>query len=229
MNCRSFIAWAAFCWAALPALALTTRPDRDDAEYLELASRYPSATRLAGAAGEGVYVHPRWILTAAHRARPLENAKRPEIAAVFVHPGWKGGADNDVALVQLKEEMRGVEATPLYRADDENGKTVIIVGHGGGRKRASINTVDRVAPLTLALRIKPLDDASDLQGALTPVETGGPLYFEVDGRIFVGGIAHGTAEGWETYARASAFVAWVESTMLEVASKEADDLLGKRD
>ena len=215
--------------AALPAAALTTRPDRDDAEYLELASRYPSAIRLAGSAGEGVLVHPRWILTAAHRARALADAKGAGIAAVFIHPGWKGGADNDVALVQLREDLRGIEPTPLYRADDENGKTVIIVGHGGGKKRASINTVDRVTPLTLALRIKPLDDASDLQGALTPAETGGPLYLEVDGRILVGGIAHGTAEGWETYARASAFVAWLEATMLEVARKEADDLLGKRD
>ena len=227
MNCNSFIAWAALS-CALPAAALTTRPDRDDAEYLELASRYPSAIRLAGSAGEGVLVNPRWVLTAAHRARTLGEARRPEVAAIFIHPEWKGGADNDVALVLLKDEVRGVEPTPVYRAGDEAGKTAIVAAHGGGRKRAAINTVDRVTPLALAMRIKPLDDASDLQGALTPAETGAPLFFEIDGRILVGGIAHGTAEGWETYARASAYVAWIETTMLDVARREAEELLGSK-
>jgi hypothetical protein len=227
VNFRSFIASAALC-CALPAAALTTRPDRDDAEYLELASRYPSAIRLAGSAGEGVLVNPRWVLTAAHRARPLADARRPEVAAIFIHPEWKGGADNDVALVLLKEEMRGVEPTPVYRADDEAGRTAIVTGHGGGRKRAAINTVERVTPLALAMRIKPLDDASDLQGALTPAETGAPLFFEVDGRILVGGIAQATAEGWETYSRASAFAGWIEATMLGVARREAEELLGSR-
>ena len=227
MSCRHFLAWAAL-GCSLPAAALLTRPDRDDAEYLELASRYPSAITLTAPGGEGVLVNPRWILTAAHRAQALQPSKRPDIAAVFLHPGWKGGADNDVALVLLKEERRGIAATPVYRGSDENGKTVIIAGHGGGRKRAAINTVEAVTPLTLRLRVKPLDDASDLQGALTPEETGAPLFVEVDGTILVAGVAHGTSGDVETYARASAFAGWIEATMLEVAKKEADDLLGAK-
>ena len=227
MSCRHFLAWAAL-WCSLPAAALLTRPDRDDAEYLELASRYPSAITLTAPGGEGVLVNPRWILTAAHRARALEPSKRPDVAAVFLHPGWKGGADNDVALVLLKEERRGIAATPVYRGSEESGRTVIIAGHGGGRKRAAINTVEAVTPLTLQVRVKPLDDASDLHGALTPEETGAPLFVEVDGTILVAGVAHGTSGGVETYARVSAFADWIEATMLEVAKKEADDLLGAK-
>jgi len=206
---------------------LIPRPDRDDAEYLELASRYPSAIALAGSGGEGVLVNPRWILTAAHRAKDLGQAKHPEIAAVFIHPGWKGAAENDVALVLIKQPMR-IEATPVYRGGGESGKAVILAGHGGGKKRAAINTVESVTPLTLTVRVKPLDDASDLQGALTPAETGAPLFVEIDGAILVAGIAHGTVAGTEPYARASAFVEWIEATMLEVAKKEADALLGSQ-
>jgi len=233
---RSCIAWAAACWI-LPAAALLTRPDRDDAEYLELASRYTSSIPLGASAGEGVFLNRRWILTAAHRARPLRDgaARRLpigkdtyDVMEVFVHPEWKGGADNDIALVVLRKDVAGIEPTPIYRADDESGKTVAITGHGGGRKRASINTVDRVTPLTLGLHVKPLDDASDLQGQATAQETGGPAYIESGGEILVAGILHGVADGWETHARVSAFAGWIEGTMLEFARKEADALMGPR-
>jgi hypothetical protein len=233
---RSFIALAAAC-SVLPATALLTRPDRDDAEYLELASRYTSSIALGATAGEGVLLNRRWILTAAHRARPLRDAsagrlligrETHDVAAVFLHPEWKGGADNDIALVLLRKDVAGFDPTPIYRGDDESGKAVVIVGHGGGRKRAAINTVDRVTPLTLGLHVKPLDDASDLQGQATAAETGGPAYVESGGEILVAGILHGTDGGWETHARVSAFATWIEATMLEVARKEADELMGPR-
>ena len=236
MTFRSFIAWAAAC-SALPAAALLIRPDRDDAEYLELASRYTSSIALGASAGEGVLLNRRWILTAAHRARALRDPSAAKIvigkasydvAEVFLHPAWKGGVENDIALVRLKQEVAGVEPTPMYRGTDEAGKSVAIVGHGGGKKRAAINTVDRVAPLTLGLSVKPLDDASDLQGEATPAETGGPAFVEVGQEIFVAGILHGVADKWETHARVSAFAPWIESTMLEVARKEADALMGDK-
>lgn len=233
---RSFLAWAACC-CILPAAALLTRPDREDAEYLELASRYTSAIPLGARAGEGVLVSARWILTAAHRAQALRDAKAGrvkiggvdhEIASIHVHPEWKGGAANDIALVLLKSDVRGIVPTPVYRGTDEGGKTVVIAGHGGGKKRASINTVDRVEARALALRIKPLDDASDLQGQATAEETGGAAFIQVESDLFVAGILHGTAGGWETHARVSSFANWVEATMLEAAAKEAEALLDAR-
>ena len=198
---RAALLAAAFFPAAAGALLI--RDDRDDAEYLELATRYTSSVLLNAPDGEGVLIAPRWVLTAAHMAKALQEM-RPlprlrfgdrdyEIQAMFPHADWKKGGHSDVALLLLKEPVRGVEPTRLYRDSDEGGKTVVIVGHGytgtiGGKplpkekwdrkKRAAINTVDRVTPRILGLQIKKAEDASDLQGAAAPGDSGGPAYVE---------------------------------------------------
>ena len=244
MNLRLFAALLASC-CALPAAALLIRPDRDDAEYLELATRYPSFVALTAVGGSGVLIAPRWVLTTAHGAKGMKDRKLAldgrdhAVAAVFIHPDWKPGGGADVALLLLAEPARGVEPTRLYRDQDEAGKGVVVVGNGAtgrigatarqqdGRKRAAINTVDRVAPDTLGLRIKPLDEASDLQGAITPSDRGGPAFLENDAGTFVAGIARAAEGDWNLYARASTFVTWIEATMLQVAKQEAEALLAE--
>src|SRR5678816_2640486 len=100
---RSILLVAAlFC--ALPASAILIRADRDDAEYLELATRYPAAIEIAPGL-EGVLIAPRWVLTSAQCAMLLQGAKsRPplmiggktnQLAQAFVHPDWKQGTQAD--------------------------------------------------------------------------------------------------------------------------------------
>lgn len=262
MNSRSILALAVLCWA-LPAGALLIRADRDDAEYLELASRYTSSVALEAPDGEGVLIAPRWVLTAAHRARAIQEMKPParlkfagrdhEIEAVYIHPDGRKGEPNDIALVLLRKDVRGIEPTPIYRTADEGGKTVVIVGHGhtgrigeapqpkekwDRKKRAAINTVDRVSPRTFGLKIKAPDDASDLQGAAAPGDSGGPAYLETVEGLLVAGINYATddanADGiagnvgdWDLYMRVSVFAGWIDATLLEVARREADALLGE--
>jgi hypothetical protein len=246
---------------AIPAHALLIRTDRDDAEYLELATKYTSFVPLGGTPGAGgVLVNPRWVLTSASVGKVLSEQKGRVlriggrdlgIERVFIHPEWKGANENAVALVLLREGARGIEATPVYRGTDEAGKTVVVVGSGytgriganataekwDRKPRASVNTVDRVAPLTVGLKLKPHDDASDLQGAMAPGDAGGPIFIETDDGIRVLGIALGTEDAnangilgdigdWENCARVSAFGDWVEKTMLDVAREEAAKLLG---
>jgi hypothetical protein len=242
--------------AAPPAAAILTRPDRDDEEYRELATRYPSAVPLGEGAGAGVLIAPRWILTTADRAAALRDAKpargiaiagrTQEIQQVFVHPDWKPGRGSDIGLVFLRESVAGIEPAPIYRGTDVAGQAVRLVGFGptgrigdrtpsaaaDGRARASINTVDRVLPGTLGLRLKGPDEASDLQGAVTPGDIGGPAYVEIAERILVAGLILATEDAnrdgiagnigdWERLTRVSAYAAWIDDTMGKAALAEA--------
>jgi hypothetical protein len=248
MRRRTFVLLAAGLAAALPASAILMRADRDDAEYVELASRYGSAVSLGAALGEGVLVAPRWVLTSAHRAQAIDEMKsRPvlrfggrdyEIQSVFMPAQWTRGGPGDIALLLLRKGVSGVAPTPLYRESDESDKAVVIVGHGAsgkiaassatrdGKARAAINTVNRVEPRRIGLRLKTGDDASDLQGAISPDETGGPAYIETSAGLFVAGIAIGTEGDWQNYARVSYYVPWIERVRLDAQKEELNSTLG---
>jgi hypothetical protein len=245
---------------ALPASAILIRADRDDAEYLELATRYPASILLTPTGGEGVLIAPRWVLTSGEVARLVREmnvarlrirGEEHGIQSIFVHPAGKPPTVNDIGLIHLKTASRQ-EPVPLYRRDDEKGMGVAIVGHGGvmkigeaarpgapvsdRRARAGINTVDRVTANTLEVDVKPGDEASDLQAATTPLEQGAAAYIEANDAIFVAGISHrmrdanrdgilGNAGDVDVFMRVSAFVPWIEATLLDVAKKEIDSLL----
>jgi hypothetical protein len=219
---RLILLAAALC-AALPAAALRTRADRDDAEYLELATRYPAAIEVAPGV-EGVLVAPRWILTSASAVKGLDPAKaRHPVQATFVHPQWRGGIDADLALVFLRAPVGGVEPAPISRDRDEMDDVVRMAAHGGdGRLRAAINTVDRVTASTLALRLKPPTEASDLQGELSASERGAPLFAEISKRIVVTGIFSTGERGWQVFVRVSTYADWIDDTMSRAAIAEAN-------
>ncbi len=236
MQLARFCLALALLVAFAPAHALLIRADRDDSEYLELASRYGAALRLASVEGEGVLIAPRWVLTAASvaaRIRALQSLRVADrdvrIETVFSHP------DASLALVFLRDAVDGVEPMPIYRENDENGKAIVIVAHGptgvigdkaapakvDHRTRAAINTVDRVEARAFATRIKPADEASDLQGAVTATEVGHPAFIETRTGIFVAGVGLAPAGDWEPYLRVSAFADWIDATMFKAAQAEA--------
>ena len=226
---RSILAFAAFV-AAFPAHALVTRTDRDDAEYLELATRYPAAVAVAPGV-EGVLITPRWVLTSARGAMLLQAAKgrpppelggRPNaIEATFIHPDWRQGRDADIALVFLREPVSGITPVALMRERDESEEIVFIVGHGNGRKRAGINTVDRVTDKTLGVKVKPLAEASDLQGAAAAGENGAPALVERAGKALLAGVFSGNEGDWQVFARVSTYADWIEETMFREGARPA--------
>jgi hypothetical protein len=239
MPARSLLALAA-CTACLPAAALLVRADRDDSEYLELATRYASSIRLPAPAGEAVLIAPRWLLTAAAPALLLKELKPtpPLTLADRTHEIQAIHVQDDLALVQLATPVRGIAPMAIYRANDEAGKGLAIVAHGptgkiggatraDGRRRAGLNTVAAVQEKTFEVRIHAGDEASDLQGALAPGEVGAGAYIvDADDRLFLAGIAQSTDGKRELYSRLSTRLAWIEAVMLEVAKREAEKLLG---
>jgi secreted trypsin-like serine protease len=246
---------------ALPfsAAALLIRPDREDSEYLEMATKYVSSVALdVPGGGEGVLIHERWVLTSARVGAALKAMKtRPpvkigtrdiKITDVYVHPAWRPGANSgDIALVYLASAAK-VEPTLLHRADDEAGKSLVIVGHGDtgriGAKattqdhkmRAGINTVDRLSPKIFAMTVKKGDDASDLQAAFTASESGAPAYFQAEsGELSVTGVASSSKDensdslvdtgDSQVFIRVSAYAQWIDDTMDKVAKEEVKSLL----
>ena len=228
--------------AALPAPAILIRADRDDAEYREMASKYTSSVALPiPGGGEGVLIAPRWVLTSAQVGSALQamksmppltlDARTYDIEDVLVYPAWRAGTpSSDIALVYLKKEVRGVKPSPPYKASDEGGQAVVIVGHGApdGKARAAINTVDRVSPKVLTLLLKKPDEASDLQGSLSPGDRGGPAYIQEKDDLFVAGIAIGpdASDGnAQLYTRVSAFVPWIDAALDKAAKQELREQL----
>ena len=227
--------------AVLPSAAIVIRPDRDDAEYLEMASKYGSSVAIGiPGGGEGVLISPRWVLTSAQVGSALRAMKAMpalafdgrayDIEDVLVYPTWRAGTpSSDIALLYLKKPVRGVKPTPLYKADDEGGQGVVIVGHGGdGKARAAINTVDRVSPRVLTLLVKKPDEASDLQGSLSPGDRGGPAYIQEKEDLFVAGIAIGpdaNDEKAQLYTRVSAFLPWIQKALDKAAKEELREQL----
>jgi hypothetical protein len=213
-----FARFAALAALAVPlsASALLIRPDRDDAEYVELATKYVSTVAIdVPGGGEGVIIREQWILTSARVGAVLKAMKSParirigtrdiKVDGVYVHPTWRAGSNSgDIALLHLAGPAK-IEPTPLYASDDEAGKTVVIVGTGETGKlgdkalrldhksRAGINTIDRLSPKTFAMTVKTGDDASDLQAAFTTSESGAPAYFQTESQeLFVIGVASST-------------------------------------
>jgi hypothetical protein len=148
-----------------------------------------------------------------------------------------------LGLVLLATPVKGIRPSKIYKAGDEMGKTVALAGFGptgtigakdsrrDGKARAGVNTVDDVQSLTLALLIKPLDQASDLQGAAVAGYRGSPLYVDSGDGIYVAGIAASSQPAAEfgaanVFQRVSVAARWIEETMLEQAKRELDGLLG---
>ncbi|MGC1549073.1 MAG: trypsin-like serine protease [Rhodanobacter sp.] len=220
MTSRSGLyAGALLAVASLSAYAIEIRHDVPDAKYLISASELPALADLP-VEGHGVLIAPQWVVTAGHAVRWQKSVDEVTIAgkprkveAIVYNPGFRdmpmsiemGGISgiydfihhrDDIALVKLAEPVTDVAPVPLYRGQDELGKTAEIMGKGqtgNGLDGIAANASHRVAlrraynVITeaegrwLAYRFDAPPKALPLEGMHGGGDSGGPVLIQQDG------------------------------------------------
>jgi autotransporter-associated beta strand protein len=187
-------------------------------------------------AGSGNLISDQWVLTARHVIAGatngtffLEGTNRP-IAEFHTR------VDSDVALVKLASPVTNYPAVPPYQGTNEVNKDVWLVGYGrhgqftgnpneltaafAGRY-AAMNRVALVTNLfgTIGNCLQFNYDGTNagalpLEGATAPGDSGGPMFMEENGRLWVIGETYGVAPPAPGFyhGRVSAYKDWIRTT-----------------
>ena len=135
--------------ASRPALGITIRHDKDDADYVALstdpkwaaAGVYTSTSTCAGSGG--TLIHPEWVITAGHclnssaafrlgatRGNPDVSV---DVSSTTRHPMYSSGNianGKDLGLSNLSAPILSVTPMRLYRFAGEIGQEITVVGYG---------------------------------------------------------------------------------------------------
>jgi hypothetical protein len=242
MALRELLVLAALLTGGVDAVAVVGRPDRDDAARLALGAKYPAVGRVLPDGG-CTLVAPRWALTAAHVAAGLAPGSRVQfgeqvavVSRVLVHPEGLSPPGRppevDLALLEFRDAVAGVEPLPLYRGKDELGKALVLVGHGDfgvagapfvhsdGRPRAVRNRVDDAGPKRLFLRFDAPPAGLPDEGVGAPGDSGAPAILEIRGKAYLAGVSSASMDGKpghygvvDVYTRVGSHLAWIDANM----------------
>jgi hypothetical protein len=226
----------------IPAQAIITRHDVDDAIFLQDEGAYPAVFDVfANRGGVATLISPRWAITAAHVGQDISPghsvivAGKPyRVRRVVLHPDWESGR-REMSLFELDRPVQGVDPIALYENDDELGQIVTFVGRGDSgngltgptakdhQLRAATNLIERVEGDTLVFRFDAPEDenVTPLEGVSGPGDSGGPAFLVTDDGLRIAGLSvassgrpPGTYGNWEFYSRVSPDVKWIRETML---------------
>jgi hypothetical protein len=242
---------AVVSWPVTEARAIVVRDDVPDAAYVVDDADYPAVVTLFPPDDcAGTLIHEAHLLTVAHCAVDLSAGDSLEvggmphvIADVTLHPMWQDGDEHDIAVVRFEEAVQGIEPVPIYRGADELGALVSIVGRGvtatglegesggssDGRLRRATNVISDVDDVLLEVVFeRPTDEGvTDLEGVGGSGDSGGPVFLEVDGIVYLAGLnAFGDAPdgigiaqygSWDYQTRVSAYADWIDDVLAGVA------------
>ena len=198
-----------------PALAIVTRDDVADSEYVDLASTVPApiillSNEFGSADGMGVWITPDWILTAAHVGEAIAVGdqvgamQEHQVAEVVVHPEWPD-VPVDVALVRVSRLAGGVTPVEICVAANPEGRTATFVGAGDsgtgktgpilvdGKMRAARNVIYSANEhfVTFVFDAPDSDGAVELEGISGPGDSGGPAYLSTEDGFCVLAVSSG--------------------------------------
>lgn len=243
--------------AVLFTTACTAAPDGTDSVAqdiiggeMALPADYPTVVALEEQPGNwfctGTLIAKKWVLTAAHcvadgpmtgvhvrfddaDVNDATGGKVVAVSAIHSNPMFDWEAwDNDIALLELAEEVTDREPTPILRAPVGLGTEVLDVGYGvadnndgggGLLRRVQKITADCAGandPGVSGANLLCMD-ASDGRGSCFG-DSGGPTFATVGGaRVVAGVTSGGTGElcgaGWDLYTSVNAEIAFVDSIM----------------
>lgn len=171
------------------------------------------------------------------------------VQRVHFHPRWPGAAGHnwqpdqvDLALLELDRQVADVAPVALYTQDDELGQVVTFLGWGfSGVGTTGLRANDgqlRFARNTVALADDQLrfifDDPLQLGGSVVEFEgipglgdSGGPALLEVDGELWLLGVAVGEMDrggrpglygATVLYERVSRHIHWIEKVISSFAT-----------
>lgn len=226
---------------------IVSRHDKLDKEYLELGEKFPEVGKVGQRGGDGTLIASNWVVTAAHVAEGMYqkfgkdfniffNGKAYEIESIFIYPEFSPMGPHDVALVKLKSDVTGIKPVDLYRNNDEQGKDIVLVGHGDfktgnerewkmdGKRRAATNRVNEANPLFIIYRFDSPDskEVTELEGTAGRGDSGGPAFILEGEKKFVAGISSagtpgengpGTYGAVEHYTRISTHLNWIDNVL----------------
>ncbi len=233
---------------AYPEECIAIRHDRDDADYVALGEQFPSVGKV-GRGGDGTLIAPQWVLTAGHVARGMarrsggafpvffaidDGEVEYAVSQVIVHPDFVPMGGHDIALLKLDRPVEGIAPVALYTAHDEQGKPIVLVGHGdtksgnGGewvvdrKKRGATNEIDRVTDGHITFTFDAPPAGTELEGTAGPGDSGGPAFILVDDQPHLAGVSSlgqpgakgpGTYGAIEYFVRVSTHHDWITETM----------------
>lgn len=203
---------------------------------------FPSVGLLGDVDGDnctGTLIADRWVLTAAHCSRGIEDTDGRftldghiySTERIFIHPDYRPrkfntNKANDIALWKLSEPVAGIDPSPIYRDLPHVGALLTLVGFGSGgslygetgdfgTKRVGTTPLEKVTSTRIRWVFDQPGEANTGHG-----DSGGPAFIQVNGTYYVAGITSGgtkqnAGKGDHAFdTRVDAFQHWIDDVMI---------------